>query len=77
MDALIEQAQHLASSSDEAGRKKLIDAFRNLSYALESPDDTLQRIMYYVSLFYYTTLLDIAEDHHSTCRFPWSVSALT
>lgn len=40
------QAKLLADSSDEAGRKRLTGGFRNLSYLLETPDDTLQRIMY-------------------------------
>lgn len=48
MEAVIQQAKHLADTSDELGRKKLIDEFRNLSYSLESPDETLHRIIYSV-----------------------------
>ncbi|KAI4287906.1 MAG: hypothetical protein L6R35_002829 [Caloplaca aegaea] len=46
MEAVIHQAKHLADTSDELGRKKLIDEFRDLSYSLETPDETLHRIIY-------------------------------
>lgn len=49
MEAIIDLAKHLANTTDEAGRKRLSDGFRNLSYSLETPDDTLQRIIYYVN----------------------------
>ena len=49
MESIIEDVKRLASNSDENGRKKLIDSLRELSYSIETPDDTLQRLMYTVS----------------------------
>ncbi|PCG99020.1 O-methyltransferase, family 2 [Penicillium occitanis (nom. inval.)] len=43
MDSIVEQVQKLAATADEAGRKKLLDSLRDLSYAIETPYDTLQR----------------------------------
>ncbi|KAF3397379.1 Demethylsterigmatocystin 6-O-methyltransferase [Talaromyces pinophilus] len=43
MDSIVEQVQKLAAMADEAGRKKLLDSLRDLSYAIETPYDTLQR----------------------------------
>ena len=51
MEAIIEQAKRLAGKVSEQERKKLIDALRDLSYSLETPDDTMQRIMYLVRVF--------------------------
>jgi demethylsterigmatocystin 6-O-methyltransferase len=48
MDALIAQVQSIAKTADEAGRKKLLDSLRDLSYSLETPSDTSQRVMYQV-----------------------------
>jgi demethylsterigmatocystin 6-O-methyltransferase len=50
MDEVINQVTHLASTADEATRKKLIVTLRDLAYSIESPDDTMQRIMFLVSL---------------------------
>jgi demethylsterigmatocystin 6-O-methyltransferase len=49
MEAIIDQVKHLSSSADEVARKKILVALRDLMYAIESPDDTLQRIMFLVS----------------------------
>jgi demethylsterigmatocystin 6-O-methyltransferase len=47
MDAIISQVQALAKTADEAGRKKLVDdGLRDLSYSLETPQDTAQRVMF-------------------------------
>lgn len=46
MDAIISQVQALAKTADEAGRKKLMDGLRDLSYSLETPQDTAQRVMF-------------------------------
>jgi demethylsterigmatocystin 6-O-methyltransferase len=46
MDAVIAQVQALAKMVDEAGRKTLLDGLRDLSYSLETPQDTAQRVMY-------------------------------
>lgn len=48
MEDVINSVKHLASNADEAGRKKIIDGLRELSYSIETPDDTVQRLMYMV-----------------------------
>lgn len=48
MDALITQAEALAKTVDEAGRKKLLGSLHDLSYSLETPQHTAQRAMYQV-----------------------------
>lgn len=50
METITTQVKNLASTANEAARKKMIDQLRDLSYSLESPDDTLQRIMYLVGV---------------------------
>lgn len=50
MEAVIDQAKRVASNANEVERKKLIDGLRDLSYSLEAPDDTMQRVMYLVSV---------------------------
>lgn len=44
MEAFIAQAKSLASTADEAGRKKILDVLRDVQYSLETPYDTLQRL---------------------------------
>lgn len=51
MDAFIAQAKALVKTADEAGRKKILDTLREVSYSLESPQDSAQRIMYLVRSF--------------------------
>ena len=48
MDALIASVQSMAKTADEAGRKKLIDALNNLALSIESPQDSMQRLLYLV-----------------------------
>jgi demethylsterigmatocystin 6-O-methyltransferase len=48
MDAIIAQAKSLAKTADEGARKQLLDALRDLSYSLETPQDTIQRVQYQV-----------------------------
>lgn len=48
MDHTINEVKEFAEATDASGRKKLIDALRDVSYSLETPDDTLQRIMFLV-----------------------------
>jgi hypothetical protein len=45
MDAIATQIQNLAKAADEAGRKKVLDALRDL----ETPYDVLQRFAGLVS----------------------------
>ncbi|MCJ1261206.1 hypothetical protein MMC22_001070 [Lobaria immixta] len=46
MDALISQVKHEANSADEAGRQKILDGLRDLAMAIETPADSMQRIMF-------------------------------
>lgn len=46
MEEVISSVNRLASETNEAGRKKLIDGLRDIANSLETPDDTLQRLMY-------------------------------
>jgi demethylsterigmatocystin 6-O-methyltransferase len=48
MDAFSAQAKVLIKTTDEAGRKKILDTLRDLCYSLESAQDSAQRIMYLV-----------------------------
>lgn len=50
MEAVIDQVKRMASNANEVERKKIIDGLRDLSYSLETPDDTLQRVIYLVSV---------------------------
>lgn len=50
MEAIIDQAKLLADNVSEQERKKLIDGLRDLSYSLETPNDTIHRLMYMVDL---------------------------
>ena len=45
----MDQAKRSAETVNEQERKKLIDGLRDLSYSIETPDDTMHRIMYMVS----------------------------
>jgi demethylsterigmatocystin 6-O-methyltransferase len=49
MDSIVDQVRKLAATADEAGRKKLLDSLRDLSYAIETPYDILQRFAGLVS----------------------------
>ena len=49
MEQVIDQVNHLVSRADDAARKKVINELRDLAYSIESPDDTMQRIMFLVS----------------------------
>jgi demethylsterigmatocystin 6-O-methyltransferase len=50
MDPIVEQVKRLAEGTDEAGRRNLALALRDLSYSLETPKDTINRILSYVSI---------------------------
>lgn len=51
MEDVINAVKHLASNADEAGCKKPIDGLRELSYSIETPDDTIQRLTCMVGLY--------------------------
>ncbi|KAF7508283.1 hypothetical protein GJ744_009428 [Endocarpon pusillum] len=46
MDSLSSQVRASASRANEAERKKIIDGLRDLAFSIESPEDTMQRIMF-------------------------------
>lgn len=48
MEEITNTVTRLAKDVDEEGRKKLADGLRDLSFSLETPHDTLQRIMFMV-----------------------------
>lgn len=50
MEDLIAHVKTAAANADEAGRKKIIDDLRDLSIELETPWDSMQRIMYLVCI---------------------------
>ncbi|KAL9116884.1 MAG: hypothetical protein Q9187_006587 [Circinaria calcarea] len=54
--AVIDTVEDLSSTADEATRKKIITALRDLAYSIESPDDTMGRIMFLVSLLLFDTV---------------------
>ena len=49
MDVFLSLAKTVANDTDEAGRKKVLDILRDVAYSIESPEDTIQRVMFYVS----------------------------
>ena len=48
MDAIFDQVRSLANNADDAARKKILDGLRNLTYSIETPQDSIQRIIFYV-----------------------------
>ena len=50
MEDIITSVKRLASNTDEAGHQKLMDGLRDLSYSLETPRDTIERLAYAVGL---------------------------
>lgn len=46
MDSLIAQVKEAAHTADEAGRKKLLTALRDLQHNIEKPEDTMQRVIH-------------------------------
>ena len=55
MDELLkkvaQEVEKAAGSADEQARRKTIDALRDLQYALETPEETMQRLLYTVNHF--------------------------
>ncbi|CAD6565802.1 MAG: hypothetical protein ASARMPREDX12_006779 [Alectoria sarmentosa] len=47
MESLVDQVALLADAADEVGRRKLQTVLRDLTYSLESYDDTVHRLGYY------------------------------
>ena len=49
MESALQAVRDLAKTADEATRKKIILALRDLAYSIESSDDTMGRILFSVS----------------------------
>ena len=60
INAIVALAKSLTKEEDEAERKKLLDTLRDVAYSLESPEDTMQRIMFYVKKEYSTVIPTLA-----------------
>ena len=50
MEEIIESIKRHASNTDEIGHQELMDGLRSLSYSLETPRDTIQRLGFAVAL---------------------------
>ncbi|TVY44620.1 O-methyltransferase [Lachnellula subtilissima] len=46
MDQVTSIVKHLSGTADEAARKKILLQLRDLAYSIETPDDTMGRIMF-------------------------------
>ncbi|PMD49097.1 S-adenosyl-L-methionine-dependent methyltransferase [Hyaloscypha variabilis F] len=78
MDAIATQIQNLAKAADEAGRKKVLDALRDLQHTIETPYDVLQRfagLHLQVAAARIGVDLGIFEALHES-KEPFSVAAL-
>ena len=48
LDTLLAQVKGLAAESDNAGRIKVLEKLRDLSYSIETSEDTAKRLLYNV-----------------------------
>lgn len=48
LDTLLAQVKCLAAEADHAGRIKVLEKLRDLSYSIETSDDTAKRLLYNV-----------------------------
>jgi len=51
LDTLLAKVHSLAAKADNAGRVKTLDKLRDLSYSIETADDTAKRLLYNVSTY--------------------------
>lgn len=49
LDTLLAQVHSFAAKADNAGRTKTLGKLRDLSYSIETADDTAKRLLYNVS----------------------------
>ncbi|OCK85027.1 S-adenosyl-L-methionine-dependent methyltransferase [Lepidopterella palustris CBS 459.81] len=47
MEKIAAEVRELVSTADDAGRRELLKSLRELQYSLETPDDTLKRMIHY------------------------------
>ena len=50
MEEVVNSVQRLASNATQIGRRNIIDRLQELCYSIETPDDTLTRLMFMVGL---------------------------
>ena len=50
LDTLLAQVKCLAAEADNAGRIKMLEKLSDLSYSIETSDDTAKRLLYSVIL---------------------------
>ena len=50
MEALTKHVKDIAATTDAAARQKLLVELRDLTYSIEDPDDTIERIRYLVRI---------------------------
>ena len=55
MEEVTRTVKRLASDADELSRRKLIDGLRDLSYSIETPNDTLERVAFLVETNSFST----------------------
>jgi hypothetical protein len=48
MEGVVAQIKALAANADDVARKNILDALRGVSDAIETPQETMQRIIYRV-----------------------------
>ena len=48
LSALVESVNSFAQTADEAGRKKIVDTLQSICWSVETPYDSMQRLMYSV-----------------------------
>jgi hypothetical protein len=53
MDEIYKKVRALSKNADENYRKEILDGLRGLALSLEAAPDTMQRLSYQVSLFYF------------------------
>lgn len=85
MDHIVKTIQELAKDADEIQLKQILDQLRNVMYNIETPLDTMQRLMFNVNNLYLITwkavlgyiLWSLAANiliARRTLRLPWSGS---
>lgn len=85
MEALTQEVRRLVEAGDEKTRKDVLDALHKLSVSIESPDDTVQRLTFYVRLPAFQTNTPnlrykfpiLIYTSLRTCNWPGFVSVLT
>ncbi|KAF4633855.1 hypothetical protein G7Y89_g4256 [Cudoniella acicularis] len=60
LNSLASEVTKAAAAADEAGRKQILDSLRDLQYSIETPEDTMQRVIHlHLVLAIIRTALDL------------------